>query len=111
MAHARSEGAGRGDGAPVRYPRWPARGDIISVVVKAPGFSGRFIVRGAIVRKPGHEIRCAYTDHVYRRGPYEMHTGIYHHNFHVRLRDEGRTWARGADGPEVEALQVATALL
>lgn len=94
----------------MKYPRWPSRGDIVSIVVPAPGFTGRYIVRGAVVKKPGHEIRCVYTDNVFRRGPYELHTGTYRHNFHVRLRDEGRTWARGVDGPVAEALQVYLAL-
>lgn len=96
----------------MRYPRWPARGDIISVVVTAPGFSNRLIVRGAVVKKPGHEIRCVYTDNTFRsrRGLVLQNADPQHRTIHVRLRDEGRTWARGVDGPAVEALRVYVAL-
>ena len=111
LGHTRGTGTEVGDGAPVKYPRYPSRGDIISVVVTAPGFSNRLVVRGAIVKKPGHEIRCVYTDNVFRRGSITMEfvTNV-KHNFHVRLRDEGRTWARGVEGPAAEALQVYVAL-
>jgi hypothetical protein len=97
MGHARCTGAEVGDGAPMKPL---ARGDVISVVLNGILHNDSMRIIPCIVKKWGPKIRCVYVD---KNG--------HHHHVLVRRNCEGRRWARGADGPEVEALHVATALL
>lgn len=81
-----------------------SRGDIITVIVPRYLPPRRTTIHLALVKKPGVEIRCVYRESVMDD------LGMRRHNFHVRRKDEGVTWARGTTGPEVDALKVVNAL-
>ena len=95
LGHARGEGARRGDGAPVTALRRPIVGDYVTVVVR-----GRSVQRAYVCETPEQVERM------------RKRIGLPWVTPDMLLEaDRGTVWALGVDGPEVEALHVATALL
>lgn len=71
------------------------------------------VIHTAVVKKSAESIRCAYRDYTIRRGDMFLGTATHtvRHTYSVHRRTEGRTWACGTTGPEVDALRVTAALL
>lgn len=74
------------------------------------------VLHPARVKKPGRTTRVQYVVETSVQHPepwYSSNLSYYTcttHNYYIRLRDEGNTWARGWDGEAVEALRAAVAL-